>query len=66
MFSRNPTDDFSYVLPYEMSAFLRDGNVDRLTLLCTCYHINHKHFLLVQLVVFTGKALCRPLAIAAL
>ena len=66
MFSRNPKDDFSYVLTYEMSEFLMDGSVDRLTLLCTCYCINHKHFLLVQLVVFTGNALCRTLAIAPL
>jgi hypothetical protein len=59
-------DDLSYILPYEMSAFLRDGSVDRLILLCTCSHINHKHSLLVQLVVFTGNALCRALAIAPL
>jgi len=59
-------DDFSYVLPYEMSGFLRDGSVHTLTLLCTCYCTNKKHFLLVQLVVFTGNALCRALAIAPL
>jgi len=59
-------DEYSYVLVYEMSAFFRDESVYRLTLLHTCYDINYKHFLLVQLIVFTGNALGRALAIAPL
>jgi hypothetical protein len=59
-------DGFSSVLPYEMSVLLRDESVDTLTLLCTYCHTNHKHFLLVQLIVFAGKALCWALAITPL
>jgi hypothetical protein len=59
-------DGFSYVLPYEMSVFLRDESVDTLTLLHTYCRINHKHFLLVQFIVFAGKALRWALAITPL